>query len=45
VDGVAAMETGNLGARRSAIEDITRNIRAAGLEPLERNGLFERLGR
>jgi 2-iminoacetate synthase ThiH len=43
VDGVAAQETGALGGRRSAIEEIRRNIRAAGLEPVERNGLFERM--
>ena len=41
VDGVAAVETGELGTRRSAIEEITRNIRAAALEPHERTGLFE----
>jgi hypothetical protein len=41
VDGVAAAEMGALGPRRSALEEITRNIRAAGLEPVERNGRFE----
>ena len=41
IDGVAAVETGELGTRRSAIEEITRNIRAAALEPQERTGLFE----
>jgi aminodeoxyfutalosine synthase len=41
VDGVSAVETGELGTRRSAIEEITRNIRAASLEPHERTGLFE----
>jgi aminodeoxyfutalosine synthase len=41
VDGVAAVETGELGTRRNAIEEITRNIRAAALEPQERTGLFE----
>ena len=41
VDGVAAVETGELGTRRSAIEEITRNIRAAALDPHERTGLFE----
>jgi hypothetical protein len=41
VDGVAAVETGELGTRRSAIEEISRNIRAAALDPYERNGLFE----
>jgi aminodeoxyfutalosine synthase len=43
VDGVAACDTGTLGHRRSAIEEITRNIRAASLEPVERDGLFERV--
>jgi aminodeoxyfutalosine synthase len=45
VDGVAALDTGNLGHRRSAIEEITRNIRAAALVPVERDGLFERIAR
>ncbi len=45
VDGVAALETGVLGTRRSALEEITRNIRAAALEPVERNGRFEQIGR
>jgi aminodeoxyfutalosine synthase len=42
VDGVAAIDTGNPGRRRSAIEEITANIRAAALRDVERNGLFER---
>jgi hypothetical protein len=41
VDGVAGADTGALGPRRSALEEITRNIRAAGLEPVERNGRYE----
>ena len=44
VDGVAALELENLGPRRSALEEITRNIRAASLEPVERDGLFEKRG-
>lgn len=40
VDGVAAADPGVLGSRRSALEEIRGNIRAAGLEPFERNGLF-----
>jgi aminodeoxyfutalosine synthase len=40
VDGVAAAESGALGTRRSAIEEIRNNIRAAGLEPVERDGAF-----
>jgi 2-iminoacetate synthase ThiH len=43
VDGVAAADAGALGARRSAIEEIKRNIRAAGLHPVERNGRYERV--
>jgi len=40
VDGIAAVEPGTLGRRRSVIEEITGNIRAAALEPVERDGLF-----
>jgi aminodeoxyfutalosine synthase len=39
VDGVSAAE-GNLGRRRSPLEEIRGNIKAAGLEPVERDGLF-----
>jgi aminodeoxyfutalosine synthase len=39
VDAVSALE-GNLGRRRSPIQEIRGNITAAGLEPLERDGLF-----
>jgi aminodeoxyfutalosine synthase len=41
IDGVAAVDPGTLGARRSPIEEIKGNIRSAGLEPLERNAHFE----
>ncbi len=41
VDGVSAVDDGALGTRRSPLEEIRSNIRAAGLEPLERNGAFE----
>jgi len=40
VDGVSALE-GDLGRRRSPIEEIRGNIVSAGLEPVERNGWFE----
>ena len=40
VDGIAAADPGTLGTRRSAIEEITGNIRAARLDPTERDGLF-----
>ena len=41
VDGVAAHD-GVLGTRRSPLEEIRGNIRAAGLTAVERNGRFER---
>jgi aminodeoxyfutalosine synthase len=44
VDGVSAAGAGALGTRRSPIEEINGNIRAAGLVPVERNGRFERIG-
>jgi aminodeoxyfutalosine synthase len=44
VDGVSSEgETGE-GRRRTPLEEILANIRAAGQEPVERNGRFERLG-
>jgi 2-iminoacetate synthase ThiH len=39
VDGVSPLE-GDLGRRRSPIEEIRGNIKAAGLEPIERDGGF-----
>ena len=39
VDGVSALE-GDLGRRRSPIEEIRGNIKAAGLDPIERDGAF-----
>ncbi len=39
VDSVSALE-GDLGRRRSPIEEIRGNISAAGLEPIERDGRF-----
>lgn len=41
IDGVAAVDPGTLGTRRSPIEEIRGNIKSAGLEPVERNGRFE----
>jgi aminodeoxyfutalosine synthase len=41
VDGIAAFEPAVLGTRRSALAEITGNIRAAALEPVERDGRFE----
>jgi CofH/MqnC-like protein len=43
VDGVAAVDPGVLGTRRSPLEEIKNNIRAAALDAVERNGRFERL--
>jgi aminodeoxyfutalosine synthase len=43
VDGVSPLE-GDLGRRRSPLEEIRGNIKAAGLEPIERSGVFEPLG-
>lgn len=40
VDGVAGAESGVLGARRSALEEIKGNIKAAGLQAVERDGRF-----
>jgi aminodeoxyfutalosine synthase len=41
VDGIAAVDAAELGARRSPLEEIKGNVRAAGLEPVERDGAFE----
>jgi aminodeoxyfutalosine synthase len=41
VDAVSAEDETTEGRRRSPIEEIRRNIRAAGQEPVERNGRFE----
>jgi aminodeoxyfutalosine synthase len=44
VDAVSPLE-GDLGRRRSPLEEIRGNITAAGLNPVERNGFFEPLGK
>jgi aminodeoxyfutalosine synthase len=41
IDNVSASEEAPDGRRRSPLEEILRNIRAAGFEPVERNGRFE----
>lgn len=41
VDGVSAEEDMSQGRRRAPLEEIRRNIRAAGQEPIERNGRFD----
>jgi len=43
IDGVVAAAPGTLGPRRTALEEVRGNIRAAGLEPVERDGRFVRL--
>jgi aminodeoxyfutalosine synthase len=43
VDEIAAVDAGVLGPRRSPIEEIRGNIRAAGLQPVERDGRFAAL--
>ena len=41
VDAVSPGDEGPEGRRRAPLEEIRRNIVAAGLEPVERDGLFE----
>jgi aminodeoxyfutalosine synthase len=41
LDAVRADDDQSLGARRAPLEEVKRNIRAAGCEPLERTGRFE----
>jgi 2-iminoacetate synthase ThiH len=41
VDAVSADENDRDGRRRSPLEEIRRNIRVAGLEPVQRDGRFE----
>jgi aminodeoxyfutalosine synthase len=43
VDAVSAQDETTEGRRRAPLEEIRRNITAAGLEPAERNGRFDRL--
>jgi aminodeoxyfutalosine synthase len=44
VDGVSPEDETGEGRRRAPLAEILGNIRAAGQEPLERNGRFETLG-
>jgi aminodeoxyfutalosine synthase len=41
VDGVSPEDDLTHGRRRAPLEEIRRNIQAAGLEPVERNGRFD----
>jgi len=45
VDGVSPEGKTTEGRRRAPLEEIRRNIRAAGQEPVERNGRFDVLAR
>ena len=40
IDGVSAVDALGLGWRRAPVEDVERNIRAAGQEPVARDGRF-----
>lgn len=42
VDGVSPLDDAGTGPRRAPLEEIRRNIQAAGLEPVERDGRFDR---
>jgi len=42
VDGVSAVDETDAGRRRTPLAEIERNIRAASLVPVERDGRFER---
>jgi aminodeoxyfutalosine synthase len=44
IDSVSPEDNGSLGTRRSPLEEVRRSIRAAGLEPFERDGRFARRG-
>jgi aminodeoxyfutalosine synthase len=41
VDGVSPLDDLGEGRRRAPLEDVTRNIRAASLDPVERDGRFD----
>ncbi|MBM3771179.1 MAG: hypothetical protein FJW27_07805 [Acidimicrobiia bacterium] len=45
IDGVSAEDDVAQGRRRAPLEEIQRNIRAAALEPVERNGRYELITR
>jgi aminodeoxyfutalosine synthase len=44
VDGISAEDNTNEGRRRAPLEEIRRNIVAAGQDPAERNGRFDPVG-
>ena len=41
IDNVTASDEAPDGRRRAPLEDVRRNIQAAGLEPVERDGRFQ----
>ncbi len=41
LDDVPAVDDLSLGPRRATIEEVRRNIQAAGLVPVERNALWQ----
>jgi aminodeoxyfutalosine synthase len=41
IDAVSAVDDMSEGPRRAPLEEVQRNIRAAGLEPIERDGRFD----
>jgi aminodeoxyfutalosine synthase len=41
VDAVSPLDDSTEGRRRAPLEEVRRNIRAAGFEPTERNGRFD----
>jgi aminodeoxyfutalosine synthase len=45
VDGVSPFDDQSEGRRRAPVEEIRRNIRAAGLDPIERDGRFDLIAR
>ena len=45
IDSVSPADEQSRGPRRTPLEEITRNIRASALVPVERNGCFEGLER
>jgi aminodeoxyfutalosine synthase len=44
LDGVSPADEAPDGRRRAPLEEVRRNIRAAGLTPVERDGLYRRVG-
>ena len=44
IDGVSASDEAPEGRRRAPLEEIRRNIQAAGFEPVERNGSYGVIG-